>query len=448
MKRIIFVYILLTSLIYSYNQNDPDGKIVLSLDDALNVALENNKDILIAKEDLFKSDAQISEAYGNALPQVNLSAGYTRYLELPVMFIPPNTPFNQSGKVMKFSMGADNSYSASLTASQVLFSFKVNTAIKIAKEYSNYSKFNAESTREEVILSVKKAYYGILLAQKVVEVSQQSYDLAKANYENVQKLHSQGVAAEFDLLRAEVQVANTEPVLSQAENGLQLAMNGLKNLLSIDLNKEIEVSGTLELAEVAADVVNTESDLAVERNSNVKGLLSLETIYDKNITIQQADYFPTLAAFGTYAYQTQDNTFKFRDYNWANNFMVGLQITYPIFNGLQTKYRSQQAFIEKEKIRLNRLKLEDGIKIQVETSRLKMLEAKKRYNAQLKSVQQAEKAVSIADIRFKSGVGTQIELIDSQVALTRTRMNQAQAVYDYLMARSEWEKAAGFSTQQ
>lgn len=448
MRKIIALFILLTAAIYPVQGLNPDDKIVLNLQDALNIALEKNKDILIAKEDLFKSEAQISEAYGNALPQVNLQAGYTRYLELPVMFIPPNTPFNTSGKVMKFSLGADNAYSASLTANQVLFSFKVNTAIQIAEEYSKYSNHNAEATREEVILSVKRAYYGILLSQKVVEVSKQSFDLATANYENVKKLYEQGVAAEFDLLRAEVQVANTEPVLSQAENNLQLAMNGLKNLLSIDLKKDIVISGSLELEEIAPSVVNAESDFAVERNSSIKGLASLERIYDKNITIERADYFPTLAAFGTYAYQTQDNTFKFRDYNWANNFMVGLQISYPIFNGLQTKYKSQQAFIEKEKVHLNRLKLEDGIKIQVEAARLRMLEAKKRYGAQLKSVQQAEKAVSIADIRFKSGVGTQIELIDSQVALTRTRINQAQAVYDYLLARSEWEKAAGFTSQQ
>lgn len=448
MKKIILLFVLLTTAIFMYGQESSGEKISLSLQDALNIALEKNKDILIAKEDLTKSDAQISEAYGNALPQVNLTAGYTRYLELPVLFIPPNTPFNKSGSVQKFSMGADNAYSASLTANQVLFSFKVNTAIQIAEEYSKYSKHNAESTREDVVLNVKKAYYGILLAQKVVEVSKQSYDLAKANFDNVQKLYSQGVAAEFDLLRAEVQVANTEPILSQAENNLQLAMNGLKNLLSIDLQKEIAVSGSLQMQEIEPALINNESGLAVERNSSVKGLLSLERIYDKNITIERADYFPTLAAFGTYAYQTQDNTFKFRDYNWANNFMVGLQISYPIFNGLQTKYRSQQAFIEKQKIHLNRLKLEEGIKIQVEASRLKMNEAKKRYNAQLKSVQQAEKAVSIADIRFKSGVGTQIELIDSQVALTRTRMNEAQAIYDYLIARAEWEKSAGFNTQQ
>jgi outer membrane protein TolC len=443
-KSIFILLVLFVSGLYAQSTGSSVGGLKVSLSDAITMALQKNKDILISNQDLAKSEAQISEAYGNAMPQVNFTGNYTRNIELPVLFIPPGTPFNQTGSTMAMSLGSNNSYTAGVSANQVLFSAKVNTAIQIAKEYRNYTEFNTTATRENVVDSVKKAYYGVLLLQQVLEASKQGLDLAKANYENVSQLYKQGMASEFDFLRSEVQVANTEPAVSKAENTLELAKNGLKFLLGIDLRQNIELTGALEIQELPQNVLETESQNIVETNSLVQALRSQENILEKNIQIQRADYFPTLAAFGTYQYQTQDNTFQFKNYNWANNFMVGLQINFPIFNGLQTKYRTEQAVIDKDKLVLARMKLEEGLKIQVEAARLSMMEAQKRIAAQQKSVEQAARAVSIAEVRYKNGLGTQIELIDSQVALTRTQINKAQAVYDYLVARSDWERITGY----
>ncbi|MGE5399176.1 MAG: TolC family protein [Ignavibacteriales bacterium] len=421
-----------------------EGVIKLSLKDAIGIAMQKNKDILISDQDLLKAEAQINEAYGNAYPQLSFSANYSRNIELPSLFIAPNTPFNSSPNTVTFSLGANNSYTAGLSLSQVLFSAKVNTAIKIAKDYRLFTEYNSNAAHEDVALQVKRAYYGVLLSQNVMEVSQQSLELAKANYNNVSQLYKQGMASEFDYLRAEVQVSNTEPVVSQAQSTLILAKNGLKNILGIELNRDIELTGSLSLDEIPQDVIDQEGPLALQRNSQLQALSVQENILEKNIQIQRADYYPTLAAFGQYQYQSQDNTFRFSQYLWAKSFTVGLSVSYPIFNGMQTKYRTEQASIDKDKLVLTRMKLEEGIKIQVEEARLRMMEARKRIEAQGKSVEQATKAVSIAEVRFKNGLGTQIELIDSQVALTRTQINKAQAVYDYLIARSDWERITGY----
>ncbi|MDP4191748.1 MAG: TolC family protein [Bacteroidota bacterium] len=417
---------------------------VLTLNDAISIARKNNKDVLIAGQDMSKAEAQIDEAYGNAFPQLDFTAGYQRFFELPSLFIAPNTPFNQSPSTLTMKMGANNSFSTTLSLSQVLFSAKLNSAIEAAKEYSKVSESNVQATNEDVELAVKKTFYSVLLAKNVVDVSRQSLDLAKANYENVSQLYKQGMAAEFDFLRSEVQVANTEPALSQAENNLVLALNALKNLLGIDISKKIALQGALEMEEVPAGVIESESKMVLERNSTLKGLQAQEQLLEKSIQIQKADYYPSLAAIGQYQYQSQDNTFKFSQYNWASTFVVGLQLSFPIFNGMQTKYRVEQAQIDKDKLVLNRQKFEDGLKIQIENAKLKMSEAKQRIGAQVRSVEQATKAVSIAEVRFKNGLGTQVELIDAQVALTRTQINKAQAVYDYLVSKSDWERLSGY----
>jgi outer membrane protein TolC len=105
--------------------------------------------------------------------------------------------------------------------------------------------------------------------------------------------------------------------------------------------------------------------------------------------------------------------------------------------------RTEQAIIEHQKLHLMRLKAEEGLRIQIQSAELKMEEARKRIEGQAKSIDQAEQAVRIAQTRYRSGVGTQLELLDTQVAMTRTRTNYAQAVYDYLVAKAEWDHAVG-----
>ena len=164
---------------------------------------------------------------------------------------------------------------------------------------------------------------------------------------------------------------------------------------------------------------------------------------EQNISIERANYFPTITLVGAYQWQTQDNTFGFDNYRWAKVFNVGLQFSYPLFDGFRTSARTDEAEIDRQKIHYTRLKAQEGLSIQIQSAELKMAEAKKRIEGQEKNIAQSEKAVRIAQSRFKNGVGTQFDLLDTQVAMTRTRTNFAQAIYDYLIARAEWQYAVG-----
>jgi outer membrane protein len=433
----------LTSLSQSQSTQQTE-KNNLTLDKAISIALQNNRDILIADQDRYKAEAQISEARSGAFPQINLSGQYSRNFQKPVMFLPPGTPFNKSDSPMKFEIGTDNSYSASLQLYQTLFNKKVGTALSIAEIYHDYSEKTYEGTTLDVILNVKKSFYSVLLSSKLVDVARDGLDVVRVNYENIKSLYNHGSAAEYDLLRAEVQVANTEPILTQAENSYSLAKDALKNLLAIDLKQDIKVIGEFDFQEVPVDIIQQANQQALSANPTLTQLSLQESLMEKNIDIERASYFPSLALFGTYQWLTQDNTFQFRNYNWAQTFTVGLQLSYALFDGLRTGARSEQATIDRNKIQYTRLKVEEGIKIQIQSSQMRMNEAKQRIIGQEKSIEQATKALKIAQTRYKNGVSTQLELLDTQAALTRTKTNYAQAIYDYLIAKAEWERAVGF----
>jgi outer membrane protein len=441
-------YSLLTLLIILlsnrfFPQSEPDSIINLTLDGAITLALENNRDIRLSRLDLKKADEQINEAYADVWPTINASGEYDRNIKLPVLFLPPNTPFNPSSQTQTFSLGAKNSYNVRATLNQTIFSLKVNTAIKIANDYYDYFKYSTESTEDEIIFQVKQAFYSVLLTKELINVSQKGYDVAKVNYENVKHQYDQGVSSEYDFLRAEVQLANVDPFRIQAKNNFEMAKNGLKNLLSIDLDKEINVIGKFELEPVDNELLGESEDLLFENNPMLTALNLQVSILDKVISLERAGYFPVLAGFANYQWQTQDNSFDFSKYLWANTITVGLSLSIPVFDGFRRSARIDQAIIDKDKLLLNKLKVEEGLKIQLVQAQLKMKEAEERVLAQKKSLKQAERAVEIAQSRYTNGIGTQLEILDTQSSLTLAQTNYSQAIYDYLVAKAQWEKLIG-----
>jgi outer membrane protein TolC len=424
-----------------------DTKIVLTLDSAVALALGGNRDVMIAEKDRYRADAQVNEAWAGAMPQISITGLYTRNVRLPVLFLPPNSVFNPGSSTETLELGSNNSYLLGATLSQVLFSRKIGVALDIAHTYHDFAEEGYRATTQDVTLSVKKAFYAVLLAGELARANREGLDVVRSNVENVRLQYAHGNAAEYDLLRAEVELANTEPLLISADNALALSLNALKNLLAIPLETEVEVSGGFAFDDVPEDVLAEAGRNVLTSNPAILQLALQEDMLDKNISIERANYFPTLSLVGSYQYQTQDNTFAFRNYLWATSLNVGLQLSFSLFDGFRTGARTEQAIIDRDKVHYARLKAEEGLRIQLQAAGLRMAEAKKRITGQERNIAQAEKAVRIAQTRYRSGVGTQLELMDSQVAMTRARATHAQAVYDFLVAKAEWENAAGYSVR-
>jgi len=416
---------------------------VITLDKALEIAARQNRDIQVADQDRLKADAQITEARSGAFPQLSVSGVYTRNIKNAVMFVPPNSIINPTPNTMAIEFGSANAYAATATLNQPLLNWRVGVAMDIASTYAEYAERAYQSTQEDVALQTKKAFYTVLLSRELVRANREGLSVVRANLDNVRAQYKNGTAAEFDLLRSEVQVANTEPLSIAAENSLQLARNNLKNVLALPLDQDIDVQGELAYQDIQLEVLEARGKEAIATNTGIAQLTLQESLLEKNISVERAAHYPTLDLTGAYAWQSQDNTFMFKDYLWANSINVGLKLSFPIFDGFRTSARTEQAIVDHQKVVTMLQKAEEGLRLQIQSLELRMAEAKKRIEGQEKSLSQAQKAVKIAQTRFTSGVGTQLELMDTQVAMTRTQTNNAQAIFDYLVARAEWENAVG-----
>jgi len=405
----------------------------LTLSRAIEVALKENRDVLASREDVTKSVAQIREAYSLAMPQVDVSSSYVRNLIPTVMY------FNN----MSIQTTLDNSYSVGASLAQPLWSRKVGIALEIAETYHEFFERGMQATEEATIRNVTKAYYQALLTKKLVDVTREGLTVVTANRNNIKAAYEVGAAAEFDLLRAEVELANTEPAVTSAENNYQISKDALKNLLAIPLEQEVNLQGDLEFADVSTSDVLTANSKATESNIGLVQLRLQESLLTKNVEIERAGYYPSVYLVGSYRWQTQDNTFDIGHYRWQDSFSLGVSLSFTAFDGFRTASKIQQASADQRKIHITRIKAEEGLQLQIQAAANRMIEAKKRINAQAKSLEQAKKALKIAQTRFSSGISIQLELMDAQVALTRTQTMHAQAIYDFLTAKADWEYAVG-----
>lgn len=412
--------------------------VTVTLDGAISYAMEHNRDIQIAQEDLNKADQQVREAKSGVFPQIHFSSLYTRSIQKPAFFI------NFGGEIRKMEMGMSNAVQSSISANQLLYSSgQVGAAIQIAKLYSSSFVYSVEQTEKNVKLQVRQSFLAVLLTQEMLRVANRSLSLAERHYAQVQILLSRGAASDFDLLRAEVQAANARPMVLSLENNVLLRKNVLKNIIGMPLGQEIELQGELSPQFIEETNVKQTAAQAFSQRSDYKNISLIRDAMEYRIKIERGSALPMVSFGYTYQFNGQSESFSFGSHNLVNSQNAALTISFPIFDGGKSSARIQQVKIDVQKMDYQLIKMKEAIEVQATQAWNMMSDAHKRMDALEKTVGQAEKAYSIAQVRYESGQGTQLELFDAQVALETAQFNRLQSIFDYESARALWENAIG-----
>lgn len=414
----------------------------LTLDDAIKIALENNNQIKITRLELIKSDEKLVEARSGLIPQLNLSAAYSRYLKKPVLFLPPDSPFGRlTGGVIE--IGFDNSYLGSLTLQVPIFAWPVYSGIRIANKSRSIAEQIYKSTAAKIISDVKKAFYGVLLAKEGYKITKMRINLAEDNLKNVEKMYRQGLVSEYDYVSAQVQYQNLLPLLIQAENNLELAKNALKLMLGIDVKEDIDVAGEMKIDDFQEIDYSTALKDLYQNNPDLKQVEYQVELSREFVSTEFSGHLPSLFLTGNFQYQAQANDFNFNQYRWIRTTFIGVQVQIPIFKGFETQARIDQARISLqqsiERLTFTKQALENELKNTI----YKIEQSRKRIETQKKAVELAELGYKIARKRFESGVGTQLEVSNAEVNLAQAKLNYQQAIYDYLVALSDLERLTG-----
>jgi outer membrane protein len=419
-----------------------ENKAVLTLDDAIQIALQKNQDLTSARLEVDKANARVNEAIGTALPSLDFTGRYTRALKKPVFFLPDFNDLS-SGRTMPVEIGSNHAVDMTLSVQQILFNSAVITGIGASQIYLDAAKDMYRAKQLEIVAKVRRAFYGILLAKEAAEMMQANLKNAEDNLKNVRVLLLSGLVSEYDELRATVGVENLRPLVIQAENNYALSIDGLRIAMGIGPSEEFTVEGALAFSSVDSEVLASAAEIALENNSSLNALRKQVELNHAFVNVERSNYLPTLAAFGNYQYQAAKNTLNISPRDFVGSSVVGLQLSINLFQGLQTNARVDQAKVDVRKTEEQVASTENNLRTAVHSVILQLDQSQKRIEAQSKTVEQAERGYKIATTRFLSGSGTQLEVNDAQLALTQAKVNRIQAIYDYLVASAELDQLLG-----
>ncbi len=451
---------LLFLLIFGINPNKMMAK-KLSLDEAIEIAVKNNQQTKMAQMEVEKARFAVKEAYGYALPTVNFSASFASFLEKSKMAFPDfgaligNATYGvllEAGKIdsseAKFrpvtstlqSFAQTNNYEAKFELQQILFNSAVFQGIGASGTYLKTAQAGLKSQVAKTVLDVKKTYYGVLLAQEMVKLVDASLANFENNVRNVEAFYKEGLVSEYQLLQAQVAMENFRPRVLMARNGYKNAIEGLKLILGAGQEEEIEVEGELVKQDLSQTDKNRLINIAVNENLDLKTLKLKRDVDEAFIELDRSEYWPTLALFGNYSFNGSADDLNFMNYRSG---MVGLAFTINLFNGQRTDNKVQQAKINVYKTDEQIIQTKHFIEMSVKS---KMLDIERTLNlitANEKNVELAQRAFKIAEIKIKEGTGTQLDILNSEMALREAQVNRLNSIYEYIIAKTELENLTG-----
>jgi outer membrane protein len=415
-----------------------EGRIVLTLDESVRLALEQNPFYLAEKAKEAGASASVREAVSGFFPSLNAQG--TDILDKKVFSITfPSFFPGMAPQTIK--MDFTRTYALALNFSLPLYAGgRLMSGYRTANLNLESTRESIRQTRQETVFNVKKAFYGYLLARKLVEVTQEALGLAEKHRTNVQRLFDVGMASKFDLLRSEVAAANLKPQVIRARNGLNTAELGLKTLLGLDLKQAIEVHGELSYKAVEADTdVNVAKALTLRpelSQLNYQKLMAAEML-----KMARAAYLPTLGIGGQYNYWS--NTLNLGRGNWDSYYTFTLVLNVPIFNGFINQARVGAAEAVLKQLELTQKGLQSKVRLDVHTAILDLGQARESLQSLEKNVEEAVESVRIAELNFQEGMATDLDVSSVRVALSEARTNYTQALFDYAVALAALEKAVG-----
>jgi len=412
------------------------AEIGLTINDVRSRAVEFNRTYLSARQDVALAKSEIVKTRADALPNLSFNAGYTRNFKIPSTFV----DFGGSTEELRF--GFDNSFNYGLSLEQPLWhGGKVFTAYSIAREYKLYAEKGAEAVKATVIQTAEVLFYTTMLEKARLDVYNKAYEANSQNFDVVEKKYSKGLVSRYEYLRAQVERDNLLPQIIMAESGVQLAEKKLKSFLGIDLNEDIDIiEETDDTSLVNLPVLDELTTLALKGRPEMTQAERLRDISKKAIRVAKGGFLPDFNAFMYYGWRAESNDFTLSKNN-SRSWTAGVTVSLPIFNGGRTFGDVSQRKAQYQQSKLAERQMQDDIRLEVEAAYDALFQAKKSLDIQGVTIAQAEEGLKIANLRYESGVGTQLEVLSAQAALTNARTALAEALFVFRRAKAGLKKA-------
>jgi outer membrane protein TolC len=420
----------------------------------LDIALRYNGAILKGKSDLEAQYGVVVQTRAIIIPKVQASGNYQYTTEVetfPFPSIPPGNPVFPNGFP---GVGPiNNSWTANIQVVQTIYQGgQVLSSLRTARLTKEQAMLDYQTVIADNLLAVRVAYYDVLLAAEQIVVNEASVKLLTQQLDDQKRRFDAGTVPRFNVLQAEVELANERPKLIQANNNYRIAKNNLVNVLGHRVPRDVLENIPLQLTD-KLDEEPYKIDLpvaiakALENRSELASLRKQERLREEGITSAKSNYKPTFQLFGGYGARNAQFVSDDPAYT-IHGATAGAQFTWNIFDGFLTKGKTDQAKALRDGARVQVDNEERSIELEVRTDYSNFIEASETLESQKKVQEEAEEALRLAKARADAGTGTQLEVLSAQTSLTQARSTQVQALHDYDVARARLERAMGVNIMQ
>jgi outer membrane protein TolC len=410
----------------------------LSLEDSVNLALSQGPTVVKARKTLEAQEGVVVQTRAILLPKAGITGNYSAVQPSDIETI---------AAIPGITFGSDQSWRTQFRITQSVYEGgRMLSSVRTARLIKQAAMMRYETAVADEVLEVQQAYFAVLLSQEQIAVHEASVRLLERELSDTTRRFEAGTVPRFNVLRAEVELANAKPKLSRARNQLRVSKNVLSNRLGLEIPAEaledipLQLSGKLEALPEQIDLTRAiATGLGNRRELGV--LKANRKLRTEDVITAKSGYKPSIQGF--FGYDAHSSMFSTTLDEEVHGWMSGVELRWYIFDGLLTQGKVREARAKEE---LAGVELEDmgrTIELQVRTAHSRFIEAHEVLDSQMKVLEQAQEALRLATTRSEAGAGTQLDVLSAQTALTEARSTHVAALHDYAVARAQLEHAMG-----
>lgn len=379
-----------------------------------------------------------------ALPQISSTTGLTDYLDIPTTLLPGEIVGQPAGTFIPVRFGTKYSANTGITLNQLLFDGQVFVGLQARKASIDYATKASEVTQETITMNIHKIYYQLVLSKTQIELLDANISRLQKLLHDTKLIYENGFAEKLDVDKVTVQLTNLHTEKDKVLNSVKNGYNGLKVLIGMPLKDSLVLTDSLDENSIQQGVLaNTQYQYADRKDYQLLSYVNQLNQY--NIKRYRLSQIPTLSFVANYSKQAMRNKFNFfsKEDDWFTTSYIGFNLSIPIFKGFSTRAKIAKAKIELQQTKNKIDNLQMNIDNEVETAKNNFSNAINAIAYQKENMQLAETVYNQSKKKYEIGTGSATEINAAQTDLKTAQTNYINALYDAIIAKTDWLKATG-----
>lgn len=438
-----YVVVLLIGMFVVAGRAIAQSELALSVEKAIQLALDNNKSLHASLMRLNYADARSSEVNASRLPSLKFGGSYTRLSDVPPFTV--SLPAQLGGNSFTLAPSIPNYYALKTTVEMPLFTgFRLEAAADAADFSAKATEQVYSSDKADLAYNVRSAYWSLFKAMEFKKVFDENVEQVKSHLKDVQNFMNQGMATNNDVLKVQVQLSDALLRQVEADNNVQLATIGLNNTLGIPLQTKIIIESKIDQQSSSQfSNLNALTEKAIEKRPELKAMDYRVKAAEAGVTAAKGNWWPQVYLAANYYYNRPNQRLQPLQDIFRDTWDVSLGVSLDIWNWGKTLHQTDQAAAQYEEAKDGFSQLRDGITLEITQDYLNVNQAKERIALAGQGVKQAQESHRVTSTQFKEGLAQNSDLLDAEVALLRARTQYTQALVDYELAQARLQKAIG-----